>query len=50
MLKWIARKILHDEIERLEESKEALRNGNIELCEIIKEAKKQTIRFAKTNF
>ena len=50
MLKWIVRKILHDEIERLEESKEALKNGNIELCEIIEEKRNKQLDLPKPIF
>lgn len=50
MLKWIARKILHDEIESLEESKNTYRNGNIELCEIIEEAKNKQSDLKKQIF
>lgn len=50
MLKWIARKILHDEIESLEESKNTYRNGNIELCEIIEETKNKQSDLKKQIF
>lgn len=50
MLKWIARKILHDEIESLEENKNTYRNGNIELCEIIEEERNKQSDLKKQIF
>lgn len=50
MLKWIARKILHDEIESLEESINTFRKGNIELCEIIEEGKNKQSDLKKQIF